>query len=161
MKIKPQTFFNLLVLVFFAIFVWQAKEWRIQARLFPWVIGVPMLVLAAIHFVMDLRGQARKIAPGDTPVDFQFAKDIDPVSARWRTINMFSWIVGFLAGIWLIGFTVTIPVVVFLYLKVQSREPWALSLVLTGIAFLVFWGLFDQMLHLPLPEGKIFTWLGL
>jgi hypothetical protein len=159
-KIRPQTVFSLLVFLFFAFWVWEAREWRIQARLYPWVIGFPMLVLAAVHLIMDFKGAEKKTASGDTPVDFQLTKSIDPVLAKWRTINAFSWIFGFLAGIWLLGFSITIPAIVFLYIKVQSREAWGISLLLTSAAWLIFWGLFDRMLHLPLPEGKIFLWLG-
>jgi hypothetical protein len=36
-----------------------------------------------------------------------------------------------------------------------------MSLVLTSAAWLIFWGLFERALRLPLPEGKIFLWLGL
>ncbi len=78
MKIRPQTFFSLLVALFFGLLVWEAKEWRIQARLFPWVVGFPMLVLAAVHLVMDLRGIEKKSVPGDTPVDFQLTTGLIP-----------------------------------------------------------------------------------
>ena len=161
MKIRPQTFFSLLVVLFFGLLVWEARDWQIQARLYPWVVGFPMLVLAAVHLVMDLKGREKKSVPGETPVDFQLTTEIDPVLVKWRTINVFSWIFGFMAGIWLLGFSITIPVVVFLYLKVQSHEGWAMSLVLTSAAWLIFWGLFERALRLPLPEGKIFLWLGL
>ncbi|MFQ5916777.1 MAG: tripartite tricarboxylate transporter TctB family protein [Candidatus Binatia bacterium] len=163
MKFKPQIVFDLLVLLFFAFLVWEAKEWKLQARLYPWVIGLPMLVLAAVHLGMELKGVAKKnsSASGGTPVDFQFAKGIDPVLARWRTVSIFSWILGFLMGVWLIGFSISIPVVAFLYLKVQSREGWMLSLVLTAAAWLLYWGLFERVLRLPFPEGKIFSWMGL
>lgn len=159
-KLRPQFIFNFLVILFFAFLVWEAKDWKLQARLYPWVIGIPMLFLAVVHFVMDMKGETRKNPVGETPVDFRFAKGIDPTLARWRTANIFSWIFGFLIGVWLVGFSISIPIVVFLYLKVQARERWALSITLTGGAWLVYWGLFEQALHLPVPEGKIFLWLG-
>ena len=159
-KLRPQIVFDLLVLLFFAYLVWEAKEWKPQARLYPWVIGFPMLLIAAIHLGMDLKGE-RKKSSGAAPVDFQFAKGIDPVLARWRTIEIFSWIFGFLVGIWLVGFSVSIPVVVFLYLMIQAREGWGLSVLLTAGAWLLYWGLFERLLRLPMPEGKIFFWMGL
>ena len=132
-----------------------------KAQLYPWVVGVPMVLLAAFNLFMDLKGGNQKSALETTPADFQFTKGIDPVLARWRTVNIFAWILGFVLGIWLVGFFVTVPLFFFLYLKVQSREGWTLSLVLTGAAWFMSWGLFDQLLHLPLPEGQIFFWLGL
>jgi hypothetical protein len=160
-KVRPQTIFSFLVLVFFVLVLWGGKDWPVKAQLYPWVVGVPMVLLAAFNLFMDLKGGNQKSALETTPADFQFTKGIDPVLARWRTVNIFAWILGFVLGIWLVGFFVTVPLFFFLYLKVQSREGWTLSLVLTGAAWFMSWGLFDQLLHLPLPEGQIFFWLGL
>ena len=161
MKIRTQVIFVLLLIIFFAFLVYQARDWRLQARLYPWAIGIPMLVLALVQLVLDLKGIGPKKSRDDTPVDFQFTQTTDPAQARRRTINIFCWIFGFLIGIWLLGFSITVPLLVFLYLKVQSRERWALSILLTAAAWLVFWGLFDRLLHLPFPDGLLLTWLGL
>jgi len=163
MKLKPQTIFNLLVLVFFVVFIYEAKDWRLQARLYPWAIGIPMLAIAIIYAFWELKGRPQKPAAqtSNTPMDFQFTKGIDPVVARRRALTMFGWIFGFFAGIWLFGFHITIPAFVFLYLKVQSGEKWAISIALTAAAWLLFWGLFDWLLRLPFPDGELLLWLGL
>jgi hypothetical protein len=161
MKIKPQVFFSLLLIIFFSVFVYQASGWRLQARLYPWAIGIPMVALALLQLLFDLMGIAPKKSQGDTPVDFQFTQSIDPGQARRRTINIFSWIIGFFAGVWLLGFSVTIPLLVFLYLKVQSGEGWVISIALTASAWFVYWGLFDWLLRLPFPEGQLWIWTGL
>ncbi|MCH8055348.1 MAG: tripartite tricarboxylate transporter TctB family protein [Deltaproteobacteria bacterium] len=158
-KLKSHIIFDLAVLLFFAFLVWEAKEWKLQARLYPWVIGFPMLILAVLQLGADLRGE-RKKSSGAAPVDIQFAKGIDPVLARERTIRIFSWIFGFLATIWLVGFPITIPTFVFLYLKMQAREGWFLSVLLTVVAWFIYWGLFERLLRLPMPDGKIFLWMG-
>ena len=44
-KLKPRLLFDLAIIIFFVIFVYEARDWRLQARLYPWVIGIPMLVL--------------------------------------------------------------------------------------------------------------------
>jgi len=159
-KLKPQIIFDLLVILFFAFLVWEAKDWGLQARLYPWVIGFPMLGLAVLQLGSDLRGE-RKTSSGATPVDIQFAKGIDPVLARERTIQIFSWVFGFLATVWLVGFSITIPTFVFFYLKTQAREDWFLSVLLTAVAWFIYWGLFERLLRLPMPDGKIFFWMGL
>jgi Na+/proline symporter len=161
MKIRSQAILGIILVVFFAVFVYQAKDWRLQARLYPWAIGIPMLILAVVQVVLDLRGIEPKKSGNDAPVDVQFAARTDPVVARRRTINIFSWILGYVVSIWLIGFAYSVPLIVFLYLKVQSREKWPLSIALTAVAWLFFWALFDRLLHLPFPEGQIFSWLGL
>ncbi len=161
MKFKPQVIFSLLIIIFFAVLLYEAREWRPQARLYPWVIGIPMLILAIVHLILELKGSDKLNSSGAAPMDLQFSQTLDPALVRRRTINIFSWIVGFLIGIWLLGFSVAIPLLVFFYLKAQSREPWVLSLLFTGAAWLFFWGLFDRLLHPPFPDGQLFVWLGL
>ncbi|HEY3304762.1 MAG TPA: tripartite tricarboxylate transporter TctB family protein [Candidatus Binatia bacterium] len=160
MKIRPQLLLALILVVFFALFVYVAKDWRLQARLYPWAIGIPMLALALVQVVLDLKGIGAKKVGDHAPVDVQFAERADPVEARRRMINIFSWIVGYIVAIWLLGFAYSVPLLVFLYLKVQSRESWPLSIALTAVAWVFFWGLFDRLLHLPFPQGALFAWLG-
>jgi hypothetical protein len=160
LKLRPQAIFSLVWLIFFIVWVYLAKDWRLQARLYPYAIGIPMVILAIIQVILDLKGVERKQTDA-APVDFQFAQNIDPALARQRTINIFSWIFGFFLGIWLLGFVITIPLLVFSYLKLYSGERWGLSIILTAVAWLAFYGLFVRLLHLPFPEGLILTWLGI
>jgi hypothetical protein len=160
LKLRPQAIFSLVWLIFFIVWVYLAKDWRLQARLYPYAIGIPMVILAIIQVILDLKGVERKQTDA-APVDFQFSQNIDPALARQRTINIFSWIFGFFLGIWLLGFVITIPLLVFSYLKLYSGERWGLSIILTVVAWLGFYALFVRLLHLPFPEGLILTWLGI
>ena len=161
MKVRPQAIFSFVFLIFFLLFAYEAKDWRLQARLYPWAIGIPMLVLALIQVILDVRGVERKQRDDVTPVDFQMTQTVEPEIALRRTINIFMWFFGFFFGIWLLGFSITIPLMVFSYLKIQSNEKWWLSLTLTAAAWFCFWGLFVKLLNLPFPDGVIFTVLGL
>lgn len=160
MKVRPQAIFSFVFLIFFIFFAYHAKDWRLQARLYPWVIGIPMVVLALIQVIFDLLGVERKQQDA-APVDFQFAQTaVDPAVAKRRAITMFSWFFGFFFSIWLLGFAITIPLMVFTYLKVQSNEKWLLSVTLTAVAWVFFYALFVRLLTLPFPDGVILTWLG-
>jgi len=161
LKVKPQAIFSFVFLIFFIVFAYTAKDWRPQARLYPWVIGIPMVILALIQVIFDLKGIERKQQDGAAPVDFQFAQTaVSPALARRRAIIMFAWFFGFYVSIWLIGFSLTIPSMVFGYMYVQSKEKLWLSLTLTAIAWVFFYVLFVRLLTLPFPDGMIFTWLG-
>jgi len=163
LKFRPAALFSLIVLIFFCVFVYEAREWRMQARLYPYAIGIPMLICAIIQFILDLKGVKAKEAADGTPMDFQFSgqKEIDPAVVKRRTITMFSWMLGFFLMIWLLGYVIAIPVMVFSYLKFQSDESWMLSTTLTVIAFVFFYTLFVKLLTLPFPEGLLITRLGL
>jgi hypothetical protein len=57
MKFKPQVLFSLVILIFLIVFVYEAKDWRLQARLYPWAVGVPMIVLALLHIYNEVSGK--------------------------------------------------------------------------------------------------------
>ena len=132
-----------------------------QARLYPWAIGIPMLILALVQVILDLKGYKAKETSDGAPVDFQFTQTIEPALARKRAITMFAWLLGFFLLVWLLGFEYGIPLMVFGYLKLQSNESWILSITLTVLAFVFFWILFVKLLTLPFPQGLIFTWFGI
>jgi len=147
--------------VFFCVFVYQAIGWRMQARLYPFVIGIPMIILALIQVILDLRGYEPKQAADAAPVDIQRTLTVAPEVAFKRTINTFGWFLGFFAGIWLVGFSITIPVMVFSYMYFHGKEKLMLAAILTGVAFVFFWMLFVRLLNLPFPDCQVQTWLGL
>lgn len=163
MKLRPPAIFSLLALIFFCVFLYEARGWRPQARLYPFVIGFPMLIFAVVQFILDLKGVKAKQSSDGAPMDFQFTagKDLPPAVVRLRTITMFSWLFGFFFAIWLVGYPIAIPLLVFSYLKFQSGESWTLTIVLTTLAFIFFWTLFVRLLNLPFPEGWLITQLGL
>jgi hypothetical protein len=77
-------------------------------------------------------------------------------SNRLGSLEIWSWIVGFLALIQTIGFLSAIPVFTFAYIKVYGGG-WLLSLALA----LFTWGfvLFDVLLHVPWPEPLLYSLL--
>ena len=107
MKVRPQAIFSFAFVIFFIVFVYEAQEWRLQARLYPWAIGVPMLILAIIQVILDLKGVERKQKDDAAPMDFQFSQEIDPALARKRTFNMFGWLLGLM--VWLIASPLVVP----------------------------------------------------
>jgi len=159
MKLTPRMLFSLVVIAFFGFLVWEAREWRLQARLYPWSIGIPMVVLSVVNLVQELMGVDKAKDSNAGPADIQFAQADDPRVALLRTLVIVSWILGFLAGFWLFGFSITIAVLIFCYLKLQTGEGWVLSVILTAAAWLIYWGLFEYTLRLPFPEGQVFLWL--
>lgn len=161
MKITPAALFSFCAFVFFCVFVYLAGEWRLQARLYPWAVGIPMVILAFVQVIFDLKGVKAKESADATPVDFQFTQEIDPVTAKKRAIVMFAWLLGFFGLIVLLGFPIAIPIMMFAYFRFQGGESWGLAITLTVIAWLCFYGLFVKLLNLPFPEGLIVSWLGL
>jgi hypothetical protein len=145
---------SVMVMIVSAYGVIAAAAWPWKAALFPLVIGIPLFCLAAVEALWGLFGSAA--AEGEAR---EFRLSIGEETAR-RTAVAVGWILAFFAAIVLLGFPIAVPLFVLLYLKLQGREGWLLSVVMTLAVWGVFYGLFDQLLHLPFPAGWLLSWLG-
>jgi hypothetical protein len=123
--------------------VYAALRWPPKAALFPLTMGIPLLVLAAAQTVIELRDPP---APGG------------PAGALRRVLAVFAWMAMFIALVVLAGFPVAVPVFVFLYLVMQSREKLGLSIALAGAAWGAFHLLFVRLLHFPFEDGLLKGW---
>jgi TctA family transporter len=154
-KFNFASLFTLFFFVIFAVGIFTANEWQIQARLFPWVVGIPALILCAGQLFSDLF--VRQEAGGaddalgfmDLPVD----RSVPVSTVISRAVNTFGWIIGLFATIWLIGFVVSVPLFVLLYLAFQARErAWiGVAYCIGMLAFII--GVFHVILSVPWPEG--------
>jgi hypothetical protein len=131
-----------------------ATAWPWKAALFPLVIGIPLFALAAAEAAWTLFGTN---PTSDEARDFQLSIGQDTLR---RTLAASGWILAFFAAIVLLGFAIAVPLFVFLYLKLQGREGWGISIAITLGTWAVFYGLFDLLLHLPFPAGWVFAWFG-
>jgi hypothetical protein len=151
-------FFSLVVAIAAGYALYASLHWPFRTALFPRVIAFPLLVLCVIEMVLSV-GVVEKGREGHA-VDFEMTTDIDPRTARKRTLAIFSWTVAFLALIVGVGFPLAVPLFVFLYLKVAGKEGWGLTLLLTALSWLFIEGLFDRLLHIPFAPGWLsFLWL--
>jgi hypothetical protein len=146
---------SVLIMIMSGYGVIAATAWPWKAALFPLVIGIPLFCLAAAEALWTLFGSAP--AEAGEAKDFQLS--IGKHTVR-RTLIVSGWIFAFFAAIVLAGFAIAVPLFVFLYLKLQGREGWVLSIVMTAAIWGVFYGLFDLMLHLPFPAGWLVSWFG-
>jgi hypothetical protein len=134
-----------------------ALAWPWKAALFPLVIAIPVFCLAAAEVVWLLFGST----PRSDVMDFQLSADLPEKVRHQRTLVAIGWIVGFFVAIVLLGFPAAVPLFVFLYVKIQGREGWGLSLIFTLAVSALFYALFDRLLHVPFPDGWIQMWIGL
>ena len=123
--------------------------WPWKAALFPLVIGIPLLVLSAVEAAWVIFGTTERAQVQD----FQISGEVAERDVLRRSAAAAAWIAGFFAAIVFAGFLVAVPLFVFLYLKLESRESWMFSAVATAAVWGFFYGLFDRLLHLPLPSG--------
>jgi Tripartite tricarboxylate transporter TctB family len=131
-----------------------AMQWPFKAALFPVSIGIAVFSLSLATSILILTGKGGSSGKR-AAVDFQLSDDVDEATATRRTLGAFAWIIGFLLLIILLGFSISIPLFVFLYAKFQGREKWWVSIALTFFSWFFFWGLFVWLLDIGLQDGLI------
>lgn len=135
-----------------------ALGWPFKTALFPIIVSAFLLLGAMTDFVLTLF-ESRTGTSKQQTMDFQLSEDVDSALALRRTLVAFSWIIGFFLLIVFFGFLIAVPAMVFFFLKVQAKERWAVSLVLTGLAVGFFYGLFIWLLDIPFSPGWVFEGL--
>lgn len=156
MRLNPEALLSLLFALLGGWAVLEASKWSFSASLFPWLAGIPLFALSIVLLAFNLLNPT---SSGGRALDFKFSENVEPAVARARALGIIAWLFGFALGIWILGFHIAIPVVMFLYLKVQGRETWLLSLSLAAVAYLFFWGIFDNLMKLPVPEPRLWIWI--
>ncbi len=136
-----------------------ALEWPFQAALFPLSVGIPLLILASIQLLQTLLAKAE--SDDGAAVDLEFSSDIAPELQCRRAIAAFSWIVGFILAVFLIGFPLTVPLFVCAYLRFESGLDRLPTLVATAVTWIMFYALFQKLVHLQFEQGALQAWLGL
>ncbi len=158
MRVSGKHLMNLCMMVIAIGVMITAMKWPFRTALFPLIVSSFLFFGALADFLLNLFGSKEVVSKQGT-VDFQLSEDIDPAIAAHRTLVAFGWIIGFFFLILLLGFSVALPLMVFLFLKVQAKEKWGVSLLLTGSALVFFLGLFVWLLNIPFPAGWIFEGL--
>lgn len=143
MRLSGAALFSFGLAAVAAYAVYYALRWPPKAALFPLTMGIPLLVLALAQTLVELRDPSASA---------------QPAGARRSTLAVFAWMGSFIVLVLLAGFPIAVPVFVFSYLVMESREGWALSIALAAAAWGAFHLLFERLLHFPFEAGLIGSW---
>lgn len=151
--------FALLLTLVFAYATVTALALPEGAKLFPLAIALPSLILAVLLAAISLWRRGRTVAPA-TP-DPEEEPTLAPEERLRRTAVTSAWFLGIFAAVYLLGFLVAIPVTAIAYLRFAARESWVASVAVAALCWSVVFGIFDRLLHLPLPAGELLRAFGL
>ena len=164
--LRSQVYRPLFALFFVALFIYVLRETFYEIRpmeeraaLFPMVLGIPCLALALVAFGEELFHALFR--PTGSTIPPPITSSPESAVARRRAVSIVAWTLGFFIAIWLLGFVIAVPVASFLYFRLAGREKWSLSILLSLVAGVIFYALFDYLLHLPFPEGTLLAWMDL
>lgn len=154
------------LLLIFGYVIFEAVGKPMQAKLFPMTVGVIGFVLMVIQLGWELwtvwktehTKPDRKANQQEGAADFAITDVEKSRIGRLRAAEQFGWLAGLLAGLFLIGFYISVPLMVGLYLWRHHESPKFIITMTVGTAVVV-WGVFNQLLNLPFPQGLIIEWL--
>ena len=155
---KGRILFCVFLMAIAACAIYMARAWPFKAALFPLSVSIPLLILAGIQLLLLIVGKEE--TNESSAVDLEFSSDVLPEIVRRRVINAFSWIVGFILCVYLIGFPLTVPLFIFLYLKFESGVGSFTTIAATAITWAMFYALFQKLVHLQFEQGALQVWLG-
>ena len=133
-----------------------AFNWPLKTALFPFILGTSGFILAVIELLMSLFGSQEDIKK-HVAVDLNLSENVGKSLALRRTLSISMWIILFFLLSFLLGFPIAVPLFVFAYLKIQGRERWGITLVMTALCWGFFYGLFVWLLHTPFEDGYLLT----
>lgn len=153
-----------IALVLFALgYVWQGFSYSRTPRLFPLMVGIPMLLLTAFQTVIDFFPHlSRKYAEMGT-IDAEMlagrakdeVKEEDPKRTQ-KELEAFLWLGLAVALIMVLGIFWAIPLFIFVFLKLRYSRGWFLSLGLPLGTLVTMYLLFIKLFQIPLYKGWFF-----
>jgi hypothetical protein len=128
MKFSFRHVFDLIVVVLLAFYVVTAWGYNPQARLMPLVVSIPILMLAIVQTINDLRASGRKAEGRAKAGAIREGNGGADKGKLKKEVNAFLWAIGLFLGLYLFGFIISTALFTFLSLKVRSRFGWRPSL---------------------------------
>jgi hypothetical protein len=147
--------FGLMLVVVFAYAAVTALGYPDDARLLPLAVALPGLALAMLHVILSLRPQRAPVAEASDDSEV-----LTTAERTRRTAEIAAWIGGIFLAIYLLGFQIAVPLGAIAYLRVMAREGWVTSAIVAALCWGLVFGIFDRVLHVPLPTGQLLRMLG-
>jgi hypothetical protein len=159
MKFSFRHVFNMIVVVLLGIYVVTAWGYNPQARLMPLVVSVPILILAIVQTINDLRGSRKRT---EKPAESKTARDEKEVAEKGKfkkEVNAFLWAISLFVAIYLFGFVITTLLYTFLALKVRARFAWRPSIMVSLSCFAFLFIVMVYGLKVDLYPGAVVVML--
>ena len=158
-RFQPRSALTLAFIGLFAYVVISSSDMPLEAKLYPWTIGIIALILLTYQLFREILPPS-KTETDQTGVDIDFTDEEASKVGKRRALEVFGWMYGFAVLLWLIGFYVAIPVMVFAYM-LRHKETLVMTILLPSGTGFATWYIFGHLLHLPFPPGLLLEWAGL
>ena len=137
--------FGIWVAVLYAVV--EAFGFRPSARILPLLAGIPTLVVATVMVGREFAWfRQRRRDPGSA-----VQRD-----SRAELVSI-AWFGAYTIGVFVVGFAISSPIFMVLFLRLYGRQSWPRILTLTIIVVGLTAGVFDRFFNIGVYEGWLFT----
>ncbi len=126
-----------------------------SSRLLPLVSGIAIFLLSAIKLRQEFSSRDRT---GEAVAEDEVEKREASKATRRGSLLAFTWLIGFVLALYLLGFLVAIPLFIFSYMKSHGTR-WRTSIIFTIVILAVVYFGFERGLDITLYRGLLFIWL--
>ncbi|MFH0913903.1 MAG: tripartite tricarboxylate transporter TctB family protein [Chloroflexota bacterium] len=152
LRANAYVYLAIMAIMLFAILWTQlGMKYGIQSKLLPTLIGSIVFLIATVGLWVEVRKEKK--------AGKEEKKTAGEAKETWRrSLVNFSWVIGFLLGIYLLGYTIAIVIFVSSYMKWLGTR-WLTAIVWAVVTSAAIYSAFQFGLQLPLYKGIIPEWL--
>jgi hypothetical protein len=150
MKFTPGLIPHVAIIVVIGSGLLLTRDWPYETALFPRVGCIVVLCVAILALVSELvRGRGREADQKDPWLTSLFSGD----RPLHRAGAVFGWLILFLIGVWAFGYEFAAVAFVFLFMKIQGKQSWPISILFTAGSFAFLMLVFHFGLGIKWPSG--------
>jgi len=139
-----------------SLVVYTSEDLSLRGKLFPWVIGIPLIIISLIHSCQAFipRFYSQRGSLGKTDLAKSFGGSLTDVS------HAVLWIVFLLVCVILIGHIIAVPLFVFIYFTAHKEKIVFGAALAAGTWALIYFVL-QKAMHITFFEPVLFRLFGL
>jgi hypothetical protein len=151
------------MLVIFGWALWTSFDWSFRAALFPRMVSVLGLGLAALQLItlltrpaaakVESTGSDEPLFESDDDADVQELEYEFAHASRRNWLTNIGWVAAFFGGAFVAGLFLTSIAFTVAYLRWGAGRSWRFAVIYAAVVAAVLWGVFDRMLAVAMPLG--------
>ena len=159
LAVRQREFWSAVVVLVLSIgFLLWARTYPDDARAMPVLVACGTIILSLIDIISQFETpfgrKVRYLITADKIVEWKMEGDEE--AAFSRILLSVAWLVGYLVGLFLVGFIIATPIYIFFYMVLHGRRSMRDSALTAAGATLMIWLTFVVLFKYPLYEGLLF-----
>jgi putative tricarboxylic transport membrane protein len=162
-RFDHRTLFALVMVLMPAAAIWSARDWNFGAKLMPLTAATAALLFCVLIFLREMLAtedeeEATTSSSDGAAAAHERLQHAPPLAARVvrnRGLRFFGWLAGVLAVAFGIGLLPALLIFMLLLARFEFGERWRTSVLLSVVATLALWLIFDRIFAITWPQSLL------